>query len=199
MSKKASGKIRQEKRKMIIETSREVFGQKGYSNVTMKDIVDACHISRGGLYLYFSSIEELFQEVVIDQSKKKFHVITQMVNENQPFEKIFSLYLELQKNRLLNIDDVILVATYEYYRSHQTEEQIQFQRNYVSYLKEIILSVLALGVKQKAITNKNIEEIADTFILLIEGMSVFRTFNQLSETQITQQLNILKTLLEKNE
>ncbi|MGX6979554.1 TetR/AcrR family transcriptional regulator [Vagococcus elongatus] len=198
MSQKTSGKIREEKRKMILEKSRKVFGQKGYSNVTMKDIVDACQISRGGLYLYFSSIEELFQEVVIDQSKKKFNIINQMVEENQPFDKILSLYLELQKNRLLNIDDVILVATYEYYRSHQTEEQIQFQHSYVSYLKEIIYNVLALGVKQKAITNQNIDEIADTFIFLLEGMSVFRTFNQLSEIQITQQLNLLETLLEKS-
>ena len=37
-----------QKRNYIIEKAREVFSQKGYLTVTMKDIVEACEISRGG-------------------------------------------------------------------------------------------------------------------------------------------------------
>ena len=43
------------KKQYIIDKAREVFAQRGYKDVTMKDIVDACQISRGGLYLYFDS------------------------------------------------------------------------------------------------------------------------------------------------
>ena len=49
-----------QKKKLILETARTVFSLKGYRGVTMKDIVEACGISRGGLYLYFSSTEEIF-------------------------------------------------------------------------------------------------------------------------------------------
>ena len=38
--------------------------EKGYKQVTMKDIVDACGISRGGLYLYFQNTGEVFEEVL---------------------------------------------------------------------------------------------------------------------------------------
>ena len=38
-----------QKRNYIIEKAREVFQEKGYMAVTMKDIVEACDISRGGL------------------------------------------------------------------------------------------------------------------------------------------------------
>lgn len=41
-----------QKQKYIIETARNVFMEKGFKEVTMKDIVEACGISRGGLYLY---------------------------------------------------------------------------------------------------------------------------------------------------
>ena len=44
-----------QKKQYILETARKVFAEKGYKNVTMKDIVEACEISRGGLYLYFDS------------------------------------------------------------------------------------------------------------------------------------------------
>ena len=53
-----------QKRKYIVETARGVFVEKGYKDVTMKDIVDACKISRGGLYLYFASTEEIFMDVL---------------------------------------------------------------------------------------------------------------------------------------
>ena len=53
-----------QKKKYILEKAREVFMEKGYKNVTMKDIVDACEISRGGLYLYFPGTRELFLEVL---------------------------------------------------------------------------------------------------------------------------------------
>ena len=46
-----------QKKKHILDTARRVFAEKGYKNVTMKDIVEACDISRGGLYLYFDSRE----------------------------------------------------------------------------------------------------------------------------------------------
>lgn len=188
--------MRQEKRKMILDTARDVFGEKGYSTVKMSDIVEACQISRGGLYLYFSSIEELFQEVIIEQSKQKFSIITKMTEENQPFHTILFLYFDLQKKRLLNIDDMILVATYEYYTCHQEPKQQIFQKNYVAYLKKNIQDLLALGVKQGEITNTNLEELADMFVLLIEGMSIFKTFNQLTEPQIDAQIDLLKKTLQ---
>jgi AcrR family transcriptional regulator len=53
-----------QKRRYILETARKVFVEKGFKKVTMKDIVDACDISRGGLYLYFESTSQIFQEVM---------------------------------------------------------------------------------------------------------------------------------------
>ena len=59
-----------QKKKYILEKARTVFSEKGFKNVTMKDIVDACEISRGGLYLYFSSTEEIFLAVLADDSSE---------------------------------------------------------------------------------------------------------------------------------
>ena len=40
------------KRNLILDCAEKVFSQKGFSVVTMKDIIEACNISRGGIYLY---------------------------------------------------------------------------------------------------------------------------------------------------
>ena len=54
--KEGMGERSLQKKQFILEKAREVFVEKGFRSVTMKDIVDACEISRGGLYLYFSLI-----------------------------------------------------------------------------------------------------------------------------------------------
>ena len=53
-----------QKKRFILETARKVFVDKGFKKVTMKDIVEACEISRGGLYLYFESTGQIFLEVM---------------------------------------------------------------------------------------------------------------------------------------
>ena len=58
------------KKKYILDKARTVFAEKGFKNVTMKDIVDACEISRGGLYLYFSSTDELFLSVLSSETEE---------------------------------------------------------------------------------------------------------------------------------
>ena len=53
-----------QKKRYIVEKARDVFMEKGFKKVTMKDIVEACDISRGGLYLYFENTSQLFMEVL---------------------------------------------------------------------------------------------------------------------------------------
>ncbi len=56
-----------QKKKYIMQKARNVFCRNGYRAVTMKDIVEACDISRGGLYLYFSNTKELFEAVLAEE------------------------------------------------------------------------------------------------------------------------------------
>ena len=59
-----------QKKKYILETARKVFMEKGFKKVTMKDIVEACNISRGGLYLYFDNTSQIFLEVLKLESQE---------------------------------------------------------------------------------------------------------------------------------
>ena len=55
-----SGKEKQQKRDLILESAKVVFSKKGLIDATMKDIIEECGISRGGIYLYFRSVDEIF-------------------------------------------------------------------------------------------------------------------------------------------
>ena len=60
-----------QKTQYIIDVAAKVFSEMGYKNVTMKDVVDACDISRGGLYLYYESTTELFIDVMKSQFESR--------------------------------------------------------------------------------------------------------------------------------
>lgn len=69
-------------RNMIIEKSAVLFNQKGYSGTSMKDIMEATGLSKGGLYGNFSSKEEVavaaFEkavETVDDQVRTRTKVV----------------------------------------------------------------------------------------------------------------------------
>ena len=65
----------------ILEKAKELFIEKGYSDVTMKDVCDAAELSRGGLYRHFSSTADM--------------MVLLMDMEQETAEKMFNQNLEL--------------------------------------------------------------------------------------------------------
>ena len=72
-----------QKKKYIVETARKVFMEKGYKTVTMKDIVEACEISRAGLYLYFENTSQIFLEVLLWNRKMRMMFLKERLPEKQ--------------------------------------------------------------------------------------------------------------------
>ncbi len=51
---------KQEARSRILEAAKQVFDDKGYRQATMEDVAKKLGVSKGALYLYFASKEEVF-------------------------------------------------------------------------------------------------------------------------------------------
>jgi TetR/AcrR family transcriptional repressor of nem operon len=51
-------------RELILNTSLKLFLQKSFKEVTMKEIVAETGMSKGAFYHYFSSKEQVFEEVI---------------------------------------------------------------------------------------------------------------------------------------
>ena len=94
-------KKKQQKRDLILESAKVVFSKKGLIDATMKDIIEECGISRGGIYLYFRSVDEIFLAVLEQRSKRKFDDVREMIMEQVPFETILNKYFSDHRNRSL--------------------------------------------------------------------------------------------------
>ena len=55
----------------IIQYAFELFATKGYSDTSIDDIVKSSGISKGGIYYYFKSKEEIFLEIAEERLKQR--------------------------------------------------------------------------------------------------------------------------------
>ncbi|MBQ6734289.1 MAG: TetR/AcrR family transcriptional regulator [Lachnospiraceae bacterium] len=106
------------KRQMIIERARGVFAKKGYKAVTMKDIVEACEISRGGLYLYFSSTKEIFEAVLAAENAEEDdedEALTRAIRKDSSASDMLAIFIKAQKKEVFRKRNNLTVASYEYF------------------------------------------------------------------------------------
>jgi TetR/AcrR family transcriptional regulator len=68
---------KEERRNQILEAGEKIFLEKGLNNTTMDEIASMCELSKGTLYLYYKSKEDLFftllsksQSVFVDMLKE---------------------------------------------------------------------------------------------------------------------------------
>lgn len=195
MTRVSNEAMRKAKYELILEKARLVFCRKGYAGVTMKDIIEECEISRGGIYLYFSSIEEIFKDVVLSRERRKFEGIRDSVHQNVDFLELLDAYFLTQKKRLLNMSESLLRAMYEYHFTHKSEADFDFREAQVDNIRNTLEEMLSLGVKQNYVVNPNIDALRDHMMFMIEGLSVYSLLGGLTEANVDEQFKQLRAMI----
>ena len=164
------------KKQFIVETARQVFVEKGYKDVTMKDIVDACGISRGGLYLYFESTAELFREVLEAEQKEKDDIFSGEIPEDATATDILLVFLKEQKKEILLKKNSITVAAYEYFFANKPAK------------KDILKGLIEAGVENGEFVCEDPESTAQDIMFVLEGLRVCSQTMGLSESRVDREL-----------
>ena len=194
--KKPIEEKKRQKREAILESAKVVFSKKGLIDATMQDIIEECGISRGGIYLYFQSVDAIFLEVLQQRSQRRFNEVRAMIKANASFETILTKYFEDHKYRLLHsISDSMLRATYEYYYTHKSVETSSLQQTQLTETKSTIQEIFQVGVAQGVIADRNLEAIAENYMFVIEGLGILALTGHIQEEQIDHQIQVMRTLL----
>lgn len=184
-----------QKRKFILETARKVFREKGFKRVTMKDIVEACAISRGGLYLYFKSTEQIYLEVLRMESEETDDVFSDNIKEDATATDILMLFLKEQKKELLQKNDNLIQATYEFYFENKLTGKDNILKKQFETAVLIIQKLIEAGVDNGEFYCEDPEGAARNIMLVLEGLKISaQTIGVTSESVDKQLLYILNSL-----
>lgn len=190
-------KQRKDKLRKILESARQVFCRKGFLAVKMQDIIDECSISRGGIYIYFASVDEIFLAVMKERNREKMSSITKSVLEHEPFADVLDAYMSKQKARLVNFENSLFRAYCEYIFSKPKAAVHAFRDTQLNQLRTTVETILKLGVSQGVIENQDLTQLAIHFIATIDGLSILALGDALSEETIDLQFKVLNEMLYK--
>ena len=176
-----------QKRRYILETARKVFVE--------KDIVEACEISRGGLYLYFDNTSQIFMEVMKLESEEADDVFSDSITEDATAADILVLFLQEQKKELLRKKDTLTQAVYEYYFENQPPKKDNFLKKQFDSAVKIIEKLIEIGVDNGEFYCEDCAGTARNIMFVLEGLKISaQTITITPETVDREIIYILKSL-----
>lgn len=189
------------KKEYILKTAKKVFACKGFKNVTMKDIVEACGISRGGLYIYFDSTEAIIKELIMQENAEQDDVFSEAFGKNSTVGDVLALFLKEQKKELLAKEDNISVALYEYlFVLHSKGEEEIGAKNKFLEAVTVLTHLIENGVENGELHCEDPEGAARSIMYVIEGLRISVHTTGITEADVDKELvYIIKNLLVDDE
>jgi len=80
---------KEQRREAIIKAAEKLFIKKGFEGTIMDEIARKCDLSKGALYLYFSTKEQLYQIIIHRAISEMFELVKHMqVGIESPIERL---------------------------------------------------------------------------------------------------------------
>lgn len=176
------------KKQLIIDKATEVFCEKGFRDVTMKDIVEACEISRGGLYLYYGSTEEIFIDVcnAYDNDDSDESNAAKLA-ESSPSELLL-WFIKEQKKEILSKRNSLAVARYEYAFFCKENSKAGIEKKRFDTALMVLANILNRGMDVGDFVMGDFNAIARNMMYAIEGLKIHSRTIGISEKKVDSEL-----------
>ncbi|OBZ19294.1 hypothetical protein A8L34_07215 [Bacillus sp. FJAT-27264] len=145
---------RNQRREDIIQHAKQLFLEHGLTTVTLKDIVEACGISKVTLYKYFRSLDEIIFEVEIEILSAWLEKVNQATHQgNSGYEKLQFLLEEQILDSKGSKDAIRFIAMFDtlYQEEYPTPELENRYRSFLRGVPHPFLSSLQEGVNDGSI------------------------------------------------
>ncbi len=178
------------KRQLIIDRATEVFAARGFRNVTMKDIVEACEISRGGLYLYYDSTESLFLDVIRASEEHEEETGKNLIERIRVASaaELLLWFLKEQKKEILRRKNSLSVAEYEYaFECREKLHNSNIKHRFETAV-QVLEKILARGNETGEFLCEDPASMASNMMYCIEGMKINARTMGISEGKVDKEL-----------
>ena len=172
------------KREIILQAAFRVFQKKGYKNVSMTDIIQESKISKGGIYLYFKSVREIFETLMKQPEKDDFILKDKKFSAKAKIK----LFLEEQMDEILNPERNMIAASYEYMLSVREELSAEVMNKRFSQSVNVIKKILDEG-NQNGELNVDSKFWAQHIVWFLEGLRLSSTVIQIKKVDLSRQIS----------
>lgn len=171
-----------------------LFAQKGFKDVTMKDICEVTELSRGGLYLHYSSTKQIFSDIIDDLMNAQADEFSEKIEQGLSAKEILLQVLERYKNEMMDAGSSLSVAIYEFFSSETSKQNNalfqQYQKSYFMWKR-----LLEYGISRREFNTVDIDAIFDLIVFSYQGVRMYSTLMAIDERTPNHIISLIKTIL----
>lgn len=162
-------------RDKIIQGAIESFGQTGFDRTKMDDIANRLGMSKGALYLYFKSKEELFLAICERHMQESDEQDSTFFTNKENIAADAGQMYDNIRRRERGMDKVILEMIVESARNPRLRKVMQqYQSMIHRHVKEEIKRKVSEGFLRKDV---EVEGLAVALVALYDGLALNRTLS----------------------
>ncbi|WP_425802399.1 TetR/AcrR family transcriptional regulator [Desulfitobacterium sp. Sab5] len=198
MAPKVSLEHKERKRQEILQAALRVFREKGFEPTTMQDIVIEAGISRGGLYSYFSSTEEIFLTLVKQFDDLRLNALDELCRMYGSGWEAFDAFLKGLENGLIGIASTPTPVMFEYSVISWRKKDVKLEMmGYQDWIKHFT-AFLETGVRNGEFhPEMPLNLIAQILLSFINGISFTVIEYGPEEVDVTGQIQGLREMFKK--
>lgn len=161
-----------------------LFIQKGFKDVTMKDICDTTGLSRGGLYMHYGSTKQIFADVIDEIMSSLKNEVADKLENGISATCILDELLERYQSEMLDRSGSLGLAFYEYYSSIPLSDDNAMLKQYYQS-KKMLCNLIEYGIKKGEFKQVNKEAIVDLLLFSYQGVRMLNSIMPLDNDQIS--------------
>lgn len=158
-------------KQFIKQQAKILFADKGYKDVTMKDICDVTGLSRGGLYRHYNSTEQIFSEIISEFLDGQNDLFSESIEKGMPAAEILDEILDRYKSEMSDTRNSLSMAIYEYFSSVEKEENVLSRQYIVSCNSWSML--IRYGISRGEFKQVDIKGVFDIILFAYQGVRMY--------------------------
>jgi len=183
------------RRRQILDASKRLFHQKGFSATTVEDIAQEAELSPGTLYLYFKNKEELYASLSL-RILQYLHIRVEHVNKEEGLDAEQKLDALIEAMYDVYAFDPLILINMFHLQSSETLKNLSEQL--MGEIEELsrksinaIATVFESGIEEGIFVDRHPVALADIFWSLFSGVILWTT----SKKIINEEKDYLKDTL----
>jgi AcrR family transcriptional regulator len=177
----------------ILEKAADLFAEKGYTAVTMKDVCEAAGLSRGGLYRYFGSTAEMMILLMRAEQQHADSEAAREHGEHSSAVRMLDAFLAQHYSFMLSHRGRLELAMNQFAQSDETGRQENRRR--VEAAVRRTADLIRFGQEEGSFRAGDSEELAFHVIMAIGGLRTMAPLMDIGKSILRRQLSAIRGLV----
>ena len=167
--------------------------EKGYANVTMKDIGKYVGLSVGGLYHHYHDVEEIFEDLLASETSDVWECFSDVKNFDELMDAL-DVYFNSEKKEMLGQVPSVNTLMYEYYFSKPDTERVAIMKRAHNEVVSEMAKIL-----DKVYEDKNLSiRMSEHICVVLQGLNHLSFSGGISRKIIEDEFKMLKVYMNNN-